>query len=229
MAILSAEILSELGNLDTPTICNAIEVVAPQRRNRGFSIRPFFCAHTELPPIVGYARTARIRSQHKPIRPGDAMGYYNYIAEGGPMPSIVVIDDVDEIAGYGAFWGEVNTNVHYGLGCIGLVSNGSIRDIKDSAENFQMLAGMVNPSHSWVHVVDWGSPVNVHGMECEDSDLIHADMHGACVIPEGMELSIIEEAKRISAQEAILIKESKKVGFNVDKIRDAYKRMAEIH
>ena len=229
MAILSAEILSELGNLDTPTICNAIEVVAPQRRNRGFSIRPFFCAHTELPPIVGYARTARIRSQHKPIRPGDAMGYYNYIAEGGPMPSIVVIDDVDEIAGYGAFWGEVNTNVHYGLGCIGLVSNGSIRDIKDSAENFQMLAGMVNPSHSWVHVVDWGSPVNVHGMECEDSDLIHADMHGACVIPEGMEHSIIEEAKRISAQEAILIKESKKVGFNVDKIRDAYKRMAEIH
>lgn len=229
MAIVSAEILSELGNLDTPTICNAIEVVAPQRRNRGFSIRPFFCAHTELPPIVGYARTARIRSQHKPIRPGDAMGYYSYIAEGGPMPSIVVIDDVDEIAGYGAFWGEVNTNVHYGLGCIGLVSNGSIRDIKDSAENFQMLAGMVNPSHSWVHVVDWGSPVNVHGMECEDSDLIHADMHGACVIPEGMELSIIEEAKRISAQEAILIKESKKVGFNVDKIRDAYKRMAEIH
>ena len=205
MAILSAEILSELGNLDTPTICNAIEVVAPQRRNRGFSIRPFFCAHTELPPIVGYARTARIRSQHKPIRPGDAMGYYSYIAEGGPMPSIVVIDDVDEIAGYGAFWGEVNTNVHYGLGCIGLVSNGSIRDIKDSAENFQMLAGMVNPSHSWVHVVDWGSPVNVHGMECEDSDLIHADMHSACVIPEGMEHSIIEEAKRISAQEAILI------------------------
>ncbi|MAI41332.1 MAG: acyl transferase [Gammaproteobacteria bacterium] len=229
MAILSAEILSELGNLDTPTICNAIEVVAPQRRNRGFSIRPFFCAHTELPPIVGYARTARIRSQHKPIRPGDAMGYYNYIAEGGPLPSIVVIDDVDDIPGYGAFWGEVNTNVHYGLGCIGLVSNGSIRDIKDSAENFQMLAGMVNPSHSWVHVVDWGSPVNVHGMECEDSDLIHADMHGACVIPEGMERSIIEEAKRISAQEAILIKESKKVGFNVDKIRDAYKRMAEIH
>ena len=92
-----------------------------------------------------------------------------------------------------------------------------------------MLAGMVNPSHSWAHVVDWGSPVNVHGMECEDGDLIHADMHGACVIPEGLEERVIAEAKLIAAQEAILIEESKKPGFNVDKIIDAYKRMAEIH
>mgnify|MGYP003310810982 FL=1 len=229
MAIISAEILSELGNLDTPTICNAVEVVAPERRNRGFSTRPFFCAHPKLSPIVGYARTARIRSQHKPIKSVDTMGYYSYISEGGPVPSIVVIDDVDDMPGYGAFWGEVNTNVHYGLGCIGLVTNGSVRDIKDSAENFQMLAGMVNPSHAWVHVVDWGSPVSVHGMEVGDSDLIHADMHGACVIPEGLEESIIEEAKHIAAQEAILIEESRKKGFNVDKIRDAYRRMAEIH
>ena len=121
MAMISAEILSELGNLDTPTICNAVEVVVPERRNRGFSTRPFFCAHPKLPPIVGYARTARIRSQHKPIKSGDAMGYYSYISEGGPVPSIVVIDDVDDMPGYGAFWGEVNTNVHYGLGCIGLI------------------------------------------------------------------------------------------------------------
>ena len=229
MTIVSAEILRELGTFDTPTICNAIEVVDPERRNRGFSIRPFFCAHPNLPTVVGYARTARIRSQHKPMSAGDAIGYYRYISEGGPLPSIVVIDDVDDIPGYGAFWGEVNTNIHFGLGCIGLITNGSVRDIKDSAENFQMLAGMVNPSHSWAHVVDWGSPVNVHGMECEDGDLIHADMHGACVIPEGLEERVIAEAKLIAAQEAILIEESKKPGFNVDKIIDAYKRMAEIH
>ena len=229
MTIVSAEILRELGTFDTPTICNAIEVVDPERRNRGFSIRPFFCAHPNLPTVVGYARTARIRSQHKPTSAGDAIGYYRYISEGGPLPSIIVIDDVDDIPGYGAFWGEVNTNIHFGLGCIGLITNGSVRDIKDSAENFQMLAGMVNPSHSWAHVVDWGSPVNVHGMECEDGDLIHADMHGACVIPEGLEERVIAEAKLIAAQEAILIEESKKPGFNVDKIIDAYKRMAEIH
>ena len=114
MAMISAEILSELGNLDTPTICNAVEVVVPERRNRGFSTRPFFCAHPKLPPIVGYARTARIRSQHKPIKSGDAMGYYSYISEGGPVPSIVVIDDVDDMPGYGAFWGEVRCrrNLH---------------------------------------------------------------------------------------------------------------------
>ena len=229
MSEISAETAKALGKLDTPTICNAVEVVAQERRNRGFNIRPLVCAHPELPPIVGYARTARIRPQHQPVKPANAMGYYTHVAEGGPLPSIVVIEDVDDTPGYGAFWGEVNTNVHYGLGCLGLVTNGSIRDIPDSAENFQMLAGMVNPSHAWVHVIDWGTPVNVHGMECEDGDLIHADMHGACVIPTEIAEDVVAEAARIAEQEAILIGASKEPGFNVDKIKEAYKRMADIH
>ena len=118
MSEISAKTAKALGELDTPTICNAVEVVAPERRNRGFNIRPFVCAHRELPPIVGYARTARIRAQHQPVKSSNAIGYYTHVAEGGPLPSIVVIEDVDDTPGYGAFWGEVNTNVHCGLGCM---------------------------------------------------------------------------------------------------------------
>ncbi|HIK97220.1 MAG TPA: RraA family protein, partial [Gammaproteobacteria bacterium] len=171
MSKISKNTLLDLKVLDTPTVCNALEIVDPNRRTRGFNVRPFVCAHPELPSVVGYARTARIRATHKPMTPMDGDGYYTYIAEGGPLPSVVVIQDLDEIPGYGAFWGEVNTNVHYGLGCLGVVSNGCIRDIPDSQENFQMLAGMINPSHAWVHVVDWGTPVTIHGMEVEDGNL----------------------------------------------------------
>lgn len=229
MSELPADVAKALGELDTPTICNAVEVVAPERRSRGYNIRPLVCAHPHLPPIVGFARTARCRAQHQPENHQDSVGYYTYVAEGGPLPSISVVQDIDDTPGYGAMWGEVNTNLHYGLGCLGLVTNGSVRDIPDSADNFQMLAGMINPAHAWVNVIDWGSPVNIHGMECNDGDLVHADMHGACVIPIESAADVVAEAKRIAAREAILIGAAQEPGFNMEKLKKAWAGMAQLH
>ena len=227
--LLTDELRTGLLALDTPTVCNALEVVDPSRRDRGFNVRPFVCVRPALPPILGYARTVRIRAAHKPERRPDVDGYYSYIAEGGPTPSIAVIEDVDETPGYGAHWGEVNTNIHFGLGCLGVVTNGSVRDIPDSQENFQMLAGMINPSHAWVNVVDWGLPVCVHGMEVSDQDLVHADQHGAVVVPLNLAASIVAEAAKIMAREKIVIDAAKRPGFNMGKLREAWSGMAEIH
>lgn len=229
MSDLSPEMLEALRQLDTPTVCNALEAVESSRRNRGFTVRPFVCAHPDLPPMVGYARTARIRATHPSTSRSDAVGYYTYIAEGGALPSVVVIEDLDDTPGYGAWWGEVNTNVHFGLGCLGVVTNGSIRDLPDSAPGFQMLAGMVNPSHAYVHVVDWGVSVNVHGMEVDEGDLVHADQHGAVVIPMDSAQAVVDEAKRVMARERILIEAAKQPGFNMEKMREAWAGMAEIH
>ena len=229
MTELTDDMLQALGELDTPTICNALEAVAPERRARGFNIKPLVCAHPALPPVVGYARTARIRATHKPARPQDSDGYYSYIAEGGPVPSVVIVEDMDENPGYGALWGEVNSNIHYGLGCSAVVTNGSIRDIPDSQPQFQMLAGMINPSHAWVHVVDWGMPVNVHGMEVSHGELVHLDMHGAVVIPTEYADAVIAEAKKIIARERVVISAAQQPGFNMEKLRAAWKGMADIH
>ena len=229
MSEISNEVFEGLKALDTPTVCNALEMVDPNRRARGFNVRPLVCAHPELPSVVGYARTARIRATHKPTKPMDGDGYYTYIAEGGLSPSVVVIQDLDEIPGYGSWWGEVNTNIHYGLGCLGVVTNGCVRDIPDSQEKFQMLAGMINPSHAWVHVVDWGNPVTVHGMDVEERDLIHADMHGAVVIPHESAAGVIDAAKLIAAREGVIISAAKEPGFNMAKLREAWKGVKEIH
>ena len=229
MTELTAEIREGLLALDTPTVCNALEVVNPARRARGFNIRPFVCVRPTLPPMLGYARTVRIRAAHKPEARFDADAYYSYIAEGGPCPSIAIIEDIDDTPGYGAHWGEVNTNIHYGLGCLGVITNGSVRDIPDSQPNFQMLAGMVNPSHAWVNVVDWGLTVNVHGMEVSHDDLVHADQHGAVVVPLADAANVIEEAEKIMARERIVIDAAQQPDFNMDKLRAAWKGMAEIH
>ena len=94
-----------------------------------------------------------------------------------------MIQDLDDIVGFGAFWGEVQTNIHKALGCLGTITNGSIRDIPQVAPGFQMLAGSIAPSHAFVHVVDFGGNVNIHGMAVKSGDLIHADRHGAVVVP----------------------------------------------
>ena len=156
MTKLTEEQLAALAALDTPTVCNALEIVAPERRGYGYTTKPMVCARPSLAPIVGYARTARIRAKTPPQRDATVMkqqrlDYYQYIDE-GPKPSITVIEDLDEPAGFGAFWGEVQSNIHKGLGCLGVVTSGSVRDIPDCAEGFQMIAGSFGPSHAWVHL-----------------------------------------------------------------------------
>ena len=174
-----------LRSIDTPTVCNLIEIVAPERRGAGYTASHLHCPFPDLPPMVGFAKTATIRARDAVSGSGymqKRMDYLDYVAA-APRPSVVVIEDKDEPAGYGAFWGEVQTNVHKALGCLGVVTNGSIRDIPAVAEGFQMLAGSISPSHAYVHVVDFGVSVTIHSMEVKSGDLIHADRHGAVVVP----------------------------------------------
>ncbi len=226
--------LSALRALDTPTICNALEIVAPERRGYGYTSSPLVAAHPELPPMVGYARTATIKSKEPQILTGDAaaehrLAYYKHM-EGGSEPGICVIEDIDDEPGYGAHWGEVQTNIHKGLGCIGVVTNGSVRDISDSAPGFQMLAGEIGPSHAFVYVVDFALEVNVAGMTVRPGDLIHADMHGSVVIPsDDVARQIPDAAALIARREAVLIGAAQADGFNFDKLAEAIKGAGEIH
>jgi regulator of RNase E activity RraA len=149
-APLPASVLEALARYDTPTICNAMEIVAPERRLIGYTTKPLVCPFPDLPAMVGYARTVTIRSVLKSTLPADEqakrrIGYYEYVGTGFG-PRITVIQDIDGAdAGYGAFWGEVQSNVHKALGCLGVITDGSIRDIPQWAPGFQALAGSVGP------------------------------------------------------------------------------------
>ena len=67
-APLPASVLEALARYDTPTICNAMEIVAPHRRLIGYTTKPLVCPFPDLPPIAGYARTVTICSATS-IRP----------------------------------------------------------------------------------------------------------------------------------------------------------------
>jgi regulator of RNase E activity RraA len=230
---LTEQLIAELTKFDTPTVCNALEVLVRERRGYGYTTQPLVCTRPELPPMVGVARTACIRAAHPShLKGADARanseGYYAYIDE-GPKPSIVVIQDLDgPQRGYGSYWGEVNSNIHKGLGCVGLVTDGSVRDLPDIAAGFQMLADRVGPSHAFIHVVGFGQPVSVAGMGVVDGDLIHADQHGAVVVPLDVAGQVPETAMAIAEREAVIISAAQEPGFNMERLRKAWGDAAEL-
>jgi regulator of RNase E activity RraA len=233
MSGISKSDLDVLTNWDTPTICNALEVVVPERRGTGFTTEAFTCLDPKLPPVVGYARTATIRATTPPEESADALktrraGYYAYLAD-APHPTIAVVQDLDATPGFGAFWGEVNTAVHRGLGCVGGVTNGSMRDLDDCAPGFQLLAGKVGPSHAHVHIVDFGSPVAIFGMRVLHNDIIHADQHGAVVIPAQAVKELPAAVDILVRREAILLKAARSAGFDIEKLKKATADATDSH
>ncbi len=222
--MLSESQFAFLRSIDTPTVCNLIEIVAPERRGSGYTVVHLHCPFPDLPPMVGFAKTVTIRARDKISGPSymqKRMDYLDYVA-GQPRPSVVVIEDQDEPAGYGAFWGEVQTNVHQALGCLGTVTNGSIRDIAQVAAGFQMLAGSIGPSHAYVHVVEFGVTVTVHGMAVKSGDLIHADRHGAVVVPIDKIDAMTTALDGLAKQEARIIAAAKS-GQGVEAIKAAFR------
>ena len=216
-----------LKKFDSPTIANALEIVFGARQVTGFTTQTPLVANAKLPPMVGYARTAMIRSS----TPFDAktarknlLAYYEYVAQ-GPQPTIAVIQDIDARPGLGAFWGEVNTHVHWGLGCVGMITNGSMRDLDVMQPNFQCLAASLSPSHAWVHIAQHGTNVDVLGLHVADGDIIHADRHGAVLIPANTLDKLLAAIDFMARKEKVMLDAAKSPGFNIDAIRAAFAGM----
>jgi regulator of RNase E activity RraA len=231
---LPASVLDALARYDTPTICNAMEIVAPERRLIGYTTKPLVCPFPDLPPMVGYARTVTTRSVlasglSAAEQQARRLAYYEYVGT-GHGPRISVIQDIDGTdVGFGAFWGEVQSAVHKALGCLGVVTDGSIRDIPQWAPGFQALAGSIGPSHAYVHADSFGGEVRVAGMTVRSGDLIHADRHGAIVIPLDVAAKLPEAAELCGRRETPILEIARSPSFSLEKLKAALARSSEIH
>lgn len=230
---LPPELVAILRSVDTPTICNAIELVAGGRRSHGFTRGAVICADPLLPPMVGFARTAVIRSAEPSAEPPAALrerrlAYYRYMAEGGG-PGIAVIEDRGEPKGLGAFWGEVNVALHKGLGLQGVITDGSIRDLGAIDGGFHLLAGSVSPSHAFVRVEAFDTPVTLFGLAIAPGDLIHADRHGAVLIEPGVERELPRAIDLVTRKEAPLLAAARAPGFGIDQLLTAWGQAEDVH
>jgi regulator of RNase E activity RraA len=225
----TAKDLEALKTWDTPTICNGLEIVAPERRAIGFTVEPMVVVDRKYPPMVGLARTGLIRAKEPPRGPiPPREDWYDYVAADG-LPTIAVIQDIDDRPGFGAFWGEVQTNVHAGLGVAGCVTNGSFRDIDMLAPGFQIVGGRIGPSHAHVHMVQMNCDVNIFGMLVRNDDVVHADVHGAVVVPAEAVRALPKAIDLITRREKVILDRARGAGFNSAAMREALRASGEIH
>ena len=229
---LSATDLAKIAALDTCTASNAIERLHVRPRNEGFVTGPVTCRFPYLPPMLGYAATARIRTSDPPLDGKrcyyDRMDWWTYVTS-IPGPRVMVLEDMDHHPGFGAFVGEIHAIIGHALNCIGCVTNGAVRDLP-AVEGlaFQLFSHNVAVSHSYAHIVEFGQPVEIGGAPVRSGDLIHGDRHGVHTIPLEIAAAVPAEAARLLAEESELISYCSSPRFSLDGLSRRLSRSAEV-
>lgn len=225
-AILNAEELKLLRGVTTCQVADAIDSFNVRLRNQGYMGPSVSCIFPKLPPMVGYAVTARIRTSEPPMaeRPyPERTDWWRYLLT-IPAPRVVVIEDLDRTPGRGSCAGEVHAHIYKALGCSGLITNGAVRDLQ-AAESigFCLFAGSVVVSRAYYHMLEFGMPVEIASLRIQPGDLLHGDRHGIINIPPSIARDIPASVARLAALERKVLETADSPQVSLDDLRDAVK------
>ena len=195
----------QLKRWNTPTIYNGWEQITryDHLANR-FNLEETRDFMPQMGPMAGFALTVVIQPsnvQYAAQHPNAWPEYREYVAS-LPGPKIVVVQDLDKPNVVGAFWGEVSSNFHRALGCVGTITDGAIRDLDEmTSAGFKAVARRLCVSHAYSAPIRWGCEVQVFGTTIQPGHLIHADKHGFLVIPPDEERQVLEAARFMDTTE----------------------------
>lgn len=229
MRSVATETLTALEQFDSCTISNAIEQFHLRTRNEGFINGSVRCVFPSVPPKVGYAATSRIRSSATPIGGRcyyDRPEWWSYILT-LPEPRFIVAEDVDHVPGLGALFGEIHANIAKALGCSAYVTNGAVRDLPGiQAAGLQAFAGTIAVSHAYAHVVEFGEPIEIGGLQIKPGDLLHGDQHGIVSIPISIAGELPTVARELSKNEDELIEFCRSTEFSFHKLTEKIRHVS---
>lgn len=218
---LSREDLKGISRWSTCSISNAIELFNIRPRNEGFMLPEIKCVFPELGPMIGYAVTAVITADSPEGRRVQPVDWWDEMMK-VPEPRVVVIHDLDRPA-IGSFWGEVNANIHKALGCVGAVTDGSVRDLDEVRRaGFHFFSSCISVSHAYVHLVEVGVPVKVGGLVVKPGDLIYGDQHGVLSIPHEIARDVSQAAQLVEDWERPVIDYCKSKPFTLEGLKERY-------
>ncbi|MGB9698698.1 MAG: RraA family protein [Thermodesulfobacteriota bacterium] len=218
---LKKEEIEALRRWSTCAVANAIELFNVRPRNEGFMLPEIKSLFPDLGPMIGYAVTAVISAESPEGRRIQPRQWWEEIQK-IPAPRVAVIHDLDRPV-VGSFWGEVNANIHRALGCVGAVTDGSVRDLDEVKElGFHFFASCVSVSHAYVHLVDVGIPVKVGGLLVKPGDLIMGDKHGVISIPSTIAKDVPQAAQLIEDWERKVINFCKSDKFTLEGLHELY-------
>jgi 4-hydroxy-4-methyl-2-oxoglutarate aldolase len=222
VSVLTRELVDQFRRLDSASVSNAIETFEVRLRNEGFTDGRLRCLFPDQPAVIGHAVTARIRCSSPPpvgLSYHDRTDWWNYIA-GVPVPRVVVVQDVDERPGIGAFVGDVHAHILQALGCVAYATNGTVRDLNDVRDlGFQFFAAGAAVSHAFAHIVDFGEPVEIAGLGVSSGDILFGDAGGLLSLPPAIVARLPDAVDRLHAKEAHVIAFCRSPQFSIDGLR----------
>ena len=203
MSNLSHAELLQLKRWNTPTIYNGWEQITNCNiAADAFNLEPTTDFMPQMGPMVGYAVTMVIEPNnpaHKETY--DPRAYREYVANLAG-PKIVVVQDLNKPNFVGSTWGEVNSNTHHALGCVGTITDGCIRDLDEMTNaGFKALASRLCVGHAHWCPVRWNCEVEVFGRKIQPGQLIHADKHGFLAIPKEDEKELLSASRFMDQNE----------------------------
>jgi len=226
----SPKSLDALRRFDACTLANAIETFNVRPRNEGFMSGGAFCRFPHCPPIVGHAVTGRVRTYMPPITGKcyyENIEWWRYLAT-IPPPRVVVLQDFDNQPGFGALFGEVHARICLALECVACITNGAVRDLQAIEQlGIQLFAGHTSVSHAYAHIIDFGEPVEIGGLEIKPGDILHGDRHGVLSVPGDIVDKLPGVAEQIQSEESELFAVIDGPGFSMEKLGAQLQRFAE--
>ena len=222
MADLSREQLESLGDIQSCAIANAIETFDIQGRDEGFMLPTINCIFPDLGNMIGYAVTGVITassppSPHMRVSRAEWIDYVLTI----PEPRVIVLHDLDYPNVIGSYWGEVQSNVHKALGCVGTVTDGGVRDLDEMSDlGFFAFASEVLVSHAYVHMVEYGVPVNVGGQTVNPGDIVMGDQHGVLTIPQAIATDVPNAVREVEIAERKIIDFCQSPDFTAEGLKE---------
>jgi regulator of RNase E activity RraA len=226
MNALTTDELEAIRQFDTCAVLNAIETFRLRLRNAGFAKPGLQWLFPTIPSVIGYAATLRVKSSNPPLSGSafeDRTDWWRDM-QNLPGPRVAVIQDIDESAGVGSVAGEVHAAIMQRLGCDGLITNGSVRDLRALEEMaFACSARSVSPSHAYAHPVDHNQPVEIFGLVVRPGDLLMADRNGVISIPEEIAADVAAVAGSLRRREQRIVDFCRSGHFSLDALREEVK------
>ena len=223
MTPLTTDQLEAIRQFDTCAVLNAVETFGVRLRNAGYARPGLQWLFASIPSVIGYAATLKVKSSNPPMRGSvfeDRTDWWRDL-QGHSEPLLAVIQDVDEDAGVGSVAGEVHAAIMQRLGCAGMVTNGSVRDLGALEEmGFACSACSVSPSHAYGHTVGHSCTVEILGLIINPGDLLMADRHGLISIPGEIAAEIPAVAESLRTREHRLIEYCRRADFSLDQLRE---------
>jgi regulator of RNase E activity RraA len=186
-ALVTQSQLDQLCEYDTALLANLLAFVDPIPAHEYYMGNSIRALTPTLGPTVGVAVTCKMDSSTPDhLAEGDIEGYWTQLAqmEAMALPTIWVVRCVGSRPEHECVLGDGMAKTLHSVGCVGVVTNGGVRDLPGLLSTpFAAYGAGTTIHHCRVRVSALNEQVEIGGVTVAAGEIIHAGEEGVIKIP----------------------------------------------